>query len=684
MQESVAILIPTAKEVSAVLRRPVRELPALPMVALKLLRITGDESANGTVLGRIVETDPAIAARVLRRVNSAHYAFQHKISSIPHAVVILGFSAIRAIAMEVALFDAWVRRDVQRKFDRARFWQHSLAVAGLCRVLARVLNHPDPEEAYAAGLLHDIGKLIIDVHGTMSYRDFLESYRRTEEGPLVEEEKVLIGLSHDRLGGYFAHQWRLPDAIVNAILLHHQSFAHLDLDERDKLLVAIVAFSGFLAWTQGLGSVQVAVQPVLHPDIDGFIPLSDLDLGQLLETMAEEVKGVAQFYDFTFPMAEIFRVNLLQTNIRLSRLNSRQYERQVVIREKLQVLHRLQARLTSPTPGLVQEELVAQTLAAIQQDLQFDHIYLMGIDSHHRSLQIQGCWPSEGKDGLIGLRFPITNQSGGILACLRERKPVLLNAAAVGDQAMLRQLGVVELALLPMSAHGRIVGAMAVDNRVCGRALVHADLALLGIVANELGLALQHARTVAALTEKAEIDGLTRIFNRGALESRLQQAFRSCRQSGFPMALGIVDVDFFKKFNDTYGHQAGDSILRLLAGAMQKLCRPTDLVGRLGGEEFVFLLHHMAPSGAFTFAERLRGEIEGLGKTLLRRYPRCTLTVSIGVATLTSEVACIEELLNHADDALYHAKNSGRNRVQAWDGNAFFPAALGMGKVVAR
>jgi diguanylate cyclase (GGDEF)-like protein len=178
---------------------------------------------------------------------------------------------------------------------------------------------------------------------------------------------------------------------------------------------------------------------------------------------------------------------------------------------------------------------------------------------------------------------------------------------------------------------------------------------------------------------------LTRIFNRGALEIRLQQAFASCRQSGLSMALGIVDVDFFKKFNDTYGHQAGDSILRLLAAAMQKLCRPTDLVGRLGGEEFVFLLHHMAAPGAFTFAERLRMEVEGLGKTIHRRFPRCNLTVSVGVATLTPEVACIEELLNYADDSLYHAKNSGRNRVVAWDGKAFTPnSAMGIGQVDAK
>lgn len=668
MQESVSILLPNDREVSAVLRRPVCDLPALPMVALKLLKITGDESANAEGLGRIVETDPAIAAKVLRRVNSAHYAFQHKISSLPHAVAILGFSAIRAIVMEVALFDSWVRRDVRHKFHRTLFWQHSLAVAGLCRVMARVLNHPDPEEAYAAGLLHDIGKLILDVHGTMSYRDFLEAYRRTQEGTLVEEEKMLLGVSHDRLGAYFARQWRLPDAIVGATLLHHMPFAHLDLLDRDKLLVAIVSFSGFIAWTQGLGSVQVAAHPVLHADIDAFITLSDLDLGRLLETMGAEVRSVAQFYDFTFPVAETFRVNLLKTNIRLSRLNSRQYERQVVIREKLQVLQRLQSRLASPTPGIAREELVAQTMASLQQDLQFDHIYLLGIDTNHRSLQIQGCWPTVGCEGLIGQRIPIHSQSVGILACLRERKPVVLDASVAVDQAMLGQFGVVELAVVPMVAHGRIVGAMAVDNRVCGRVLAHADLALLGIVANELGLALQHARTVAELTEKAEMDGLTRIFNRGALESRLQQAFRNCRQSGLPMALGIVDVDFFKKFNDTYGHQVGDSILRLLAAAMQKMCRPTDLVGRFGGEEFVFLLHHMTRPEAVSFAERLRGEIEGLGKNLHSRFPRCNLTVSIGVATMSPEVACVEELLNYADDALYQAKNSGRNRVESWDG----------------
>ena len=663
MEDLLATLLPSESEVSNVIRHPVADLPALPVVALKLLKITSEESANAAILGRIVETDPAIAARVLRRVNSAHYAFRHKISSLSHAVVILGFPAIRAIALEVALFDLWVRRDVKQKFSRTLFWQHSLAVAGLCRVMARTLGCCDPEEAYAAGLLHDVGKLVLDVHGVMSYREFLQAYRRTEEGPLVEEEEVVLGVRHDRLGAYFARQWHLSDSIVAAILLHHQGFAHLELPDGDKQLAAMVAFADFITWTQGLGSVRVSSQPVLQADIDAFINLRDLNLGELLQIMHEELKSVGQFYDFSFPAADAFRVNLLKTNIRLSRLHSKQYDRQAALQQKLHVLGHLQSRLASPAPGLAQGEIVGQALAAIQQDLRFDHIYLMGIDHRKRSLRIKDCWPPAGNSGLLGLSFPITPASQGIITCLRKRKPVVIDGSTSVDHTMLSRLGVEELALVPVTVHGRITGAMAVDNRLSGRALLHADLALLGIVANELGLVLQHSTTVAQLKKKAEIDGLTGIYNRATLETRLQQAFKDCRQSRAPLSVGIVDVDFFKQFNDTYGHQAGDSILRLLAATMKKLTRPTDLVGRLGGEEFVFLLHHIGATDAFAFAERMRREIEALGRTLGPRFPRCALTVSIGLAILWQDDDNMEALLHRADVALYQAKNSGRNRV---------------------
>lgn len=194
--------------------------------------------------------------------------------------------------------------------------------------------------------------------------------------------------------------------------------------------------------------------------------------------------------------------------------------------------------------------------------------------------------------------------------------------------------------------------------------LLPTDLFLLAIVANELGVALENARIISDLKEKAELDGLTGIYNRGTLDQMTEEACRHARHSGEPVALGILDVDFFKKFNDTYGHSAGDTILKLIAAAMKKMSRPTDIVGRLGGEEFVFLLPGQKLQEGQHFAERLRLEIETLGQLLHRRFPRCQLTASIGItASATGSDAFRDQLLKMADRALYRAKATGRNKV---------------------
>jgi diguanylate cyclase (GGDEF)-like protein len=125
----------------------------------------------------------------------------------------------------------------------------------------------------------------------------------------------------------------------------------------------------------------------------------------------------------------------------------------------------------------------------------------------------------------------------------------------------------------------------------------------------------------------------------------------------------MVDVDFFKKFNDNFGHLAGDSILKLIAGSLLKFSRPTEVVGRYGGEEFMCVLKDTDLKGAHLYGERIRRKIEELGKLLIKRFPGQPLTVSIGAAAYEPGLASSKALIELADKALYAAKDGGRNRV---------------------
>lgn len=162
------------------------------------------------------------------------------------------------------------------------------------------------------------------------------------------------------------------------------------------------------------------------------------------------------------------------------------------------------------------------------------------------------------------------------------------------------------------------------------------------------------------LVSLAKHDQLTGIFNRRHFEEILDNELaRAIRYRG-DLSVGMVDIDDFKKINDTYGHPAGDRVLKTIAQAMQNGVRRTDIVARYGGEEFVMILPHTPAEGAFEVAEKLRHKIEEteikIGQTLLH------VTISIGIASNVGKAPQREKLMANADAALYDAKHAGKNR----------------------
>lgn len=174
-----------------------------------------------------------------------------------------------------------------------------------------------------------------------------------------------------------------------------------------------------------------------------------------------------------------------------------------------------------------------------------------------------------------------------------------------------------------------------------------------------------------ALSDLANRDPLTNIANRRTLENFLKTYWSESMTTGQPLSILFVDVDFFKSYNDTYGHRAGDNVLIRVAQTLTNLpLRPDDLVARYGGEEFVIVLPHTGLSGARAVAERAREAIEAL-RIEHRNSPWGVVTVSIGVASNEEHApSSFEELLTRADAVLYSAKQAGRNRVALDDGSA--------------
>lgn len=174
--------------------------------------------------------------------------------------------------------------------------------------------------------------------------------------------------------------------------------------------------------------------------------------------------------------------------------------------------------------------------------------------------------------------------------------------------------------------------------------------------------ALRTQRLLTLLAERAEVDGLTGLGNRQQFNRRWEQEFASFSRYGTPLTFAILDVDHFKKVNDTFGHPAGDEVLQGFAKIVQSCIRNTDIACRFGGEEVAVIMPHTSPADAQVVAERIRTTLQAF---VWPRHPEHFVTVSIGLAGASGLIEGLtkERWLEAADQALYNAKRSGRNRV---------------------
>lgn len=169
------------------------------------------------------------------------------------------------------------------------------------------------------------------------------------------------------------------------------------------------------------------------------------------------------------------------------------------------------------------------------------------------------------------------------------------------------------------------------------------------------------------LSDLANLDGLTGIPNRRSMEIRLEREWKRSIRSGMPVSLLMIDVDCFKQYNDNYGHAAGDDCLKEVARVLaEAVKRPADFTARYGGEEFVVLLPDVNEEGAVSVGENIRREIEALNLPHEHSRAAACVTISLGAATIIpKQTTALSDLMKAADDALYEAKENGRNQVKS-------------------
>ena len=198
----------------------VDNLPTLSIVSNNIIQITQNPKSSALEVGRAISQDQALVSRILRMANSTFYGFPSKITTIAHAVVILGFANIRNLVLTASVLDMFASKGENGYFDREEFWKHSLACGVTSKLIAKRLGVKNLEEAFLWGLLHDLGKLVLDTHFSEEFAEVVRLVRK-KEILIKDAEQEVLGLDHTEVGGIVADKWNLPSALIKAIRFHH-------------------------------------------------------------------------------------------------------------------------------------------------------------------------------------------------------------------------------------------------------------------------------------------------------------------------------------------------------------------------------------------------------------------------------------------------------------------------------
>lgn len=608
------------------------QLPSPKGVALAVLELTKRENVTLGEIARVIQTDPALSGRLIKLANTGT-RIARPVASIQEAVVRQGMNTVKQLALGFSLLDQY-RSGACGEFDYQAYWSHSLLMGLSMQALAERVRVAAADEMFICGLLAQVGQLALASAYPEEYNLVLADFRSDGLQPLAAHERIHLETDHTELGNVLMSDWGIPKAFTGPIAQYETpSSSHLPYDSRSASFTLMLRLSHRLA---DLGMAEADARPrlvkewmALATELD--IPLESsgifidevmaswCDWGKLLNIPTASLPhftDLAQSTDESAPNATPLRILVADGNaLTRRRIMGMLVEEgghfvypaddgNAALAMAMEVLpHVIIAHYNLPRlngPDL------CQALRATDEGQRM-HIVLMA-DDHDEEHQISAY--DVGADAYA----PSAISALGLRARLHSaQRQVQLQNAWSKDRAQLRQTA----------------AELAVANRR---------------LAN------------AALT-----DLLTGLPNRRSAMDQLTQAWSASTRNGSPLSVMVIDIDHFKQINDTYGHASGDIVLREAANSLRASARREDSVCRIGGEEFLVICPNTDLESARQSAERLRANLAA--KRIPMGKAEQGITASIGVAVRYASTADIDALVSAADQALYQAKQAGRNQI---------------------
>jgi HD-like signal output (HDOD) protein len=266
------------------------DLPTLPQVVTRIMSLLEDPSSSAKDINDVMCQDPALVAKILKVVNSAFYGLPNRVSSISQAVVILGFNTVKSLAVSASVLDMFGEGD--EDFSYEQFWAHAVGCATLSEAIAREQPEAQPETAFVLGLIHDLGKLVLDQFAPAEFREIL-ALAKEQETSFYEAEVQVLETSHADIGFWLAQKWQLADDLAEAI--HHQHSIEEAPDASSRQLASICSFADYVCRLKRYGAAGNYGKPVLPVKAWEQLTYAQEDLPALNERLNAELHRADAF-----------------------------------------------------------------------------------------------------------------------------------------------------------------------------------------------------------------------------------------------------------------------------------------------------------------------------------------------------------------------------------------------------
>jgi len=258
------------------------DLPTIPRVTMEVANLVDSPNASAAMVAQALARDQALTAKVLKMANSAFYGAPRRISTVTDAIVLLGMHTIRNLAMAAGCHDVLDREVISYAIRRGDLWKHSMCVGYASQQIAKRAHYTIIEEAFVAGLLHDIGKVLISTYMGSELCDVMAHAQQANQS-FASSEQDILGFDHAEVGARLTEHWNLPTHLVEAIRYHHNP----SLQDPPSMLTSIVHLADVLCITLGIGLGTDGLQYSLEDKTIEMLNLDDAAVEGLLITISE-------------------------------------------------------------------------------------------------------------------------------------------------------------------------------------------------------------------------------------------------------------------------------------------------------------------------------------------------------------------------------------------------------------